>query len=30
MSAFLLGAGFRADVGGCIRKLVLLKVVDAC
>ncbi|QPC87403.1 hypothetical protein GA830_12120 [Mesorhizobium sp. NBSH29] len=30
MSAFLLGAGFRADMGTCIRKLVLLKLIDAC
>jgi len=30
MSAFLLGTGFRADMGTCIRKLVLLKLIDAC
>lgn len=30
MSAFLLGMGFRADMGTCIRKLVLLKLIDAC
>lgn len=30
MSAFLLGRGFRADMGTCIRKLVLLKLIDAC
>ena len=30
MSASLLGLGFRADMGTCIRKLVLLKLVDAC
>jgi len=30
VSAFLLGAGFRADMGTCIRKLVLLKLIDAC
>ncbi len=30
MSAFLLGAGFRADMGTCVRKLVLLKLIDAC
>ena len=30
MSAFLLGVGFRADMGTCIRKLVLLKLIDAC
>ncbi|WP_157928769.1 hypothetical protein [Pararhizobium haloflavum] len=30
MSAFLLGHGFRADMGTCIRKLVLLKLIDAC
>lgn len=30
MSAFLLGMGFRADMGTCVRKLVLLKLIDAC
>ncbi|TIQ78192.1 helix-turn-helix domain-containing protein [Mesorhizobium sp.] len=30
MSAFLLGIGFRADMGTCARKLVLLKLIDAC
>ncbi len=30
MSAFLLGAGFLADMGTPIRKLVLLKIIDAC
>ncbi|MCO5071124.1 MAG: helix-turn-helix domain-containing protein [Rhizobiaceae bacterium] len=30
MSAFLLGIGFRADMGTCVRKLVLLKLIDAC
>ena len=30
MSAFLLGTGFRADMGTCARKLVLLKLIDAC
>lgn len=30
MSAFLLGIGFRADMGTCARKLVLLKLMDAC
>ena len=30
MSAFLLGVGFRADMGTCARKLVLLKLIDAC
>lgn len=30
MSAFLLGLGFRADMGTTIRKLVLLKLIDAC
>lgn len=30
MSAYLLGLGFRADMGTCIRKLVLLKLIDAC
>lgn len=30
MSAYLLGTGFRADMGTCIRKLVLLKLIDAC
>lgn len=30
MSAFLLGLGFRADMGTCARKLVLLKLIDAC
>jgi hypothetical protein len=30
MSAYLLGAGFLADMGTPIRKLVLLKVIDAC
>lgn len=30
MSAFLLGVGFRADMGTCVRKLVLLKLIDAC
>ena len=30
MSAFLLGLGFRADMGTCIRKLVVLKMIDAC
>ncbi len=30
MSAFLLGMGFRADMGTCARKLVLLKLIDAC
>jgi len=30
VSAFLLGIGFRADMGTCVRKLVLLKLIDAC
>lgn len=30
VSAFLLGTGFRADMGTCVRKLVLLKLIDAC
>ncbi|MBB3608656.1 hypothetical protein [Rhizobium sp. BK602] len=30
MSAFLLGAGFKADMGTQSRKLVLLKLIDAC
>jgi hypothetical protein len=30
VSAFLLGTGFRADMGTCARKLVLLKLIDAC
>jgi len=30
VSAFLLGIGFRADMGTCARKLVLLKLIDAC
>lgn len=30
MSAFLLGVGFRADMETCARKLVLLKLIDAC
>lgn len=30
MSAYLLGMGFRADMGTCVRKLVWLKLIDAC
>jgi len=30
MSAYLLGIGFRADMGTCVRKLVWLKLIDAC
>lgn len=30
MSAFLLGLGFRANMGSKTRKLVLLKLIDAC
>ncbi|WP_157014885.1 helix-turn-helix domain-containing protein [Mesorhizobium xinjiangense] len=30
MSALLLGTGFSADMGTCVRKLVLLKLIDAC
>lgn len=30
MSAFLLGTGFRCDMGTPYRKLVLLKLIDAC
>lgn len=30
MSAYLLGVGFRADMGTCARKLILLKLIDAC
>jgi hypothetical protein len=30
VSAFLLGLGFRADMGTCVRKLVVLKLIDAC
>lgn len=30
MSAYLLGIGFRADMGTPTRKLVLLKLIDAC
>lgn len=30
MSAFLLGLGFKADMGTQSRKLVLLKLIDAC
>lgn len=30
MSAFLLGKGFKANMGTCVRKLVLLKLIDAC
>lgn len=30
MSAYLLGIGFKADMGTCPRKLLLLKMIDAC
>ncbi|MEJ8474470.1 hypothetical protein [Roseibium algae] len=30
MSAYLLGVGFKADMGTCARKLLLLKMIDAC
>ncbi|MCT8970599.1 helix-turn-helix domain-containing protein [Microbaculum marinisediminis] len=30
MSAYLLGMGFKCDMATCARKLVLLKLIDAC